>query len=201
MQNDICLDFIIALIKVHKTERNSVVDGTSCIRGAHYLLGQIVRQYAIPEKNYYISKKAKALWDQISDENIWNYVYTDKFLMKQDYKLPRYVGAEKTPRETKVFKKGEKVEFKSVFHDEHIISIKEILNQLDEIPKNDLNHDSVKKILDSIVICRILKEEDKNLARKRYNTFKENYEKVYKPQGVVLINAANEYSKRHRIDK
>lgn len=200
MATDICLDMIISLIKAHKTEENTVSSGTSSIRGAHYLLGQLIRQYAIPDENHYISEDAKKLWSEISDDNIWNYVYTNKFELKADHKLPHFVGAEKHPRTQAVHKKGEKIEFKSVFHDEHIISIKEIIRQLDDIPDSNLNYVNVKKILDSIVICRILKEQDKLLDRKRYPTFKENYDKVYKPQGVILVKASKEYSKRIRKD-
>lgn len=200
MRKDICLDMIICLLKAHRTEENAIYSDSSCIRGAHYLLGQVVRQYAIPEENYYISEKANNLWKKISNDNIWNYVYTNKFVITDKCSLPKYVGAEKNPREIKEYQKGEKIEFNSVFHDEHIISIEVIIKQLDAIPKEKLDYDSVKKILDSIVICRILKEEDKKLQHKRFDTFKENFEKIYEPNGIILQNAREEYMKRNRKD-
>ena len=147
--------------------------------GAHYLLGQVIRQYAIPDANHYISEAAGKLWVSISDDNIWNYVYVDKFEIKCDYVLPRYVGSEKDPREKeKSYQKGDKVKFNSVFHDEHIISIKEIINQLDSIPKDELNYDNVKSILDKMTICRILKKEDKTLPHKRFDNFDDNNKKM-----------------------
>jgi len=200
MENDICLDFIIELIKVHKTEADTVCSGDTRIRGTHYLLGQIIRQYAIPDANHYVSVAAMKLWSELSDENIWNYVYTNTFVCKKDVSLPKYVGSEKKPRETANYSAGDKIQFKSVFHDEHIISVQEILRQLDAIPASELNHENVKRILDSIVICRILKSEDKNLPHVRKPTFEENYELIYKTNGVELINDADSYSKRTRKD-
>ena len=190
MERDVCLDMIISLIQAHET----------CLRAAHYLLGQIVRQYSIPAENRYISSAAKALWEKLSDENIWEYVYVDKFVCKRDCVLPRFVGAEKKARETKAYKKGDKIEFKSVFHDEHIISVQVILQQLYALKGKDLNYENVRKILDSIVICRILKEEDKRLPHKRYATFEENYEEIYKKNQVFLECAAAEYLKKNRKD-
>lgn len=199
METDICLDMIISLVKAHKTN-NTLSSGTTSIRGSHYLLGQIIRQYAIPEENHYISKEAKKLWSELSDDNIWNYVYTNKFELKADHELSHFVGAEKTPRPSVKHKKGEKIEFRSIFHDEHIISIEVITKRLYGLSDAELNYENVKKILDSIVVCRILKEEDKKLERKRYPTFKENYDKVYKTEGVLLEKASKEYSKRIRKD-
>lgn len=37
--------------------------------------------------------------------------------------------------------------------------------------EDKINYENVKKILDSIVVCRILKAEDKQLKHKRYPTF------------------------------
>ena len=201
MERDVCLDMIISLIQAHETGEDSVVSGPTCLRAAHYLLGQIVRQYSIPAENRYISSAAKALWEKLSDENIWEYVYVDKFVCKRDCVLPRFVGAEKEAREkTKAYKKGDKIEFKSVFHDEHIISVQVILQQLYALKGKDLNYENVRKILDSIVICRILKEEDKRLSHKRYATFEENYEEIYKPNQVFLESASAEYLKKKRKD-
>lgn len=201
MKNDICLDMIISLLKGIKQGHNSVISGSSRIRNAGYLLGQMVRQYAIPNENHWISKEAKQLWARISDDNIWNYTYTNRFTVKADIILPKYVGAEGRPRGEIQYKKGEKVEFKSIFHDEHIISIEVIIKQLKDVPEEELSYNKVKSILDSIVVCRILKEEDKKLQRKRYATFDENYERIYKPNEVICENAADEYSKRKNKDK
>lgn len=199
MATDICLDMIISLIKAQKTD-NTLSSGKSSIRGAHYLLGQIIRQYVIPDKNHYISKEAKKLWSELSDDNIWNYIYTNPFELKADHELSHFVGAEKTPRPSVKHKKGEKIEFRSVFHDEHIISIEVITKRLCNLSDAELNYEKVKEILDSIVICRILKEEDKKLPRKRYQTFEDNRDKVYKPQGVIIEEAYEEYKNRTRKD-
>ncbi len=200
MCKDVCLDMIISLIKGHKQGHNSVLSGSSRIRGAHYLLGQVVRQYGIPDNNHYISKEAKLLWNKLSDDNIWNYTYTNPVVLKDDITLPKYVGAEKKPRENRAYRKGDRLEFNSVFHDEHIISIKEIIRQLDSIPDEALDYDHVKRVLDSIVICRILKEEDKKLQRRRFATFEDNYNRIYVQKNVILENDAEEYVKRSRID-
>lgn len=197
MARDICLDIIISLIKADKTEEK-VLYGSECsIKGVHYLLGQVIRQYSIPNNNYYISEAAKKLWKNISDDNIWNYVYKDRFELKCNYKLPKYVGANKTPEEVE-YNKGTKVEFRSIFHDEHIIPICKIIDQLEAIDIKDLNYEKVKGILDRIVICRVLKSEDRKLPsspNKRFSTAEKNIENVYKPLGINPIPAFEDYSK------
>ena len=68
-----------------------------------------------------------------------------------------------------------KIQYNDVFHDEHIIPLEMIINELKEIKKPDINEDTynqVRKILDKIYICKMLKSEDRDLldSRKRKST-------------------------------
>ena len=163
--NNRVLDIIIDFIKGSKDKNLRIVneenDKYYAICNSYYLLGQIIRSYYIECNHYYISKKSIELWKQISDEPIFKYWYRDSVIMEKDDSLSihEYTGNSKKFKE-RTIKKGD------VFHDEHIVPIKMIVDEL--LNLENPNYDSVIKILDKIYICRILKDEDRSIATK-YN--------------------------------
>ena len=78
MENNVVLDIIIEFVKAvkgAKKEIASVVNGKEYkIKAAGYLLGQIIRQYNIPEDHYYISVAAENKWNELSNKNIWDFI-------------------------------------------------------------------------------------------------------------------------------
>ena len=137
------------------------------IHNCHYLLGQIIRNYHVEYNHYYISEKALELWKKITDETLFDYWYRAKVTMEKEglLKVKVYVGNSKHYTEMDL-SKGKDFTFRDVFHDEHMVPIKMILDEL--LALDNPNYDNVKKILDKIYICRMLKEEDRDLANK-YN--------------------------------
>lgn len=71
MKNEV-LDIIIPFIEATKNDRpiNSENQLVPQMGGAKYLLGQMIRQLQIPQNHYFISTKAKPLWEQISTKDI-----------------------------------------------------------------------------------------------------------------------------------
>ncbi len=108
------------------------------VGASHYLLNQIIRQVIPKEGNFYISKKAKKRFEKYNILNHKNYVYIDKI-------------------------KGNK-KFNSIFHDDHIIDVYSIIEELKKI--EELNLDNVEDLLKrEIVRARILKSEKKKLNK------------------------------------
>lgn len=50
----------------------------------HYLLGQMLRQIKLPLSKYYVSEAAYKLWHQITDDDMMNYWYNTKVIVKFD---------------------------------------------------------------------------------------------------------------------
>ena len=200
MKNNKVLDIIIEFTKAAKQEnpkdRKIVFDsGKKCYKicSAGYLLGQIIRQYDIPIENYYISEAAEKKWNELSNENIWDYTYraTIPCTSKNPVSVKQYIGSNKEPikDESKTFlTEGQKFVFRNIFHDDHIIPIKIIIQELFSL--EELSYDKVEEVLNKMCICRILKEEDRNLSRtaNRYFDFEQTYHEVYKPKNIILKN-------------
>ncbi|MBR2391448.1 MAG: hypothetical protein IKB06_03030 [Clostridia bacterium] len=130
-----------------------------------------------------ISKKADNLWQQMfnEDKDIRKFSYNDKIVVDKNPtdKIYKFSGNKKQAvgeLEIKTDKKGvAKIQYNDVFHDKHIIPLEMIINELKEIKKPDINEDTynqVRKILDKIYICKMLKSEDRDLmdSRKRNST-------------------------------
>ena len=142
-------------------------DEYCAIHNCHYLLGQIIRNYHVEYNHYYISENALEFWKKITDKPFFKFWYRDKVTMEKEDSVvvKEYVGNSKhhTERELNI---NDKFTFRDVFHDEHMVPIKMILDEL--LALDNPNYDNVKKILDKIYICRMLKEEDRDLENK-YN--------------------------------
>ena len=151
-----------------------------------YLLGQIIRQ--IPVTKRYVSDEAQKLWDKLTDEDIWKYNYRDNVPVKEKSKgftVKKYKGASKTAEEQAV---GNSFIFRDVFHDEHIIPISIIVEELLELKGSNITPEKIKEIIDKICLCRITKEEDREIKprSKRPSNLSEAYHKVYKPNKVTI---------------
>ena len=169
MNNEV-LDIIISFIKGCKDKENRInvtTDRYYAIGNSWYLLGQIIRNYCVDINHYYISEAAVNKWNDISALPIFNFWYRNIVEMEKDKTvvIHEYVGNSKKFTEREL-NKGDKFVFRNVFHDEHMVPIKMILDEV--LSLEVLNYDSVKDILDKIYICRLLKDEDRMLPTK-YN--------------------------------
>lgn len=130
-----------------------------------YLLNQAIRQYIIPEENWHLSKAAKELWDSITSEDIREYNYKQPITCDRAEQTPtkKFVGNNSTGSDIKI-KKGDIIPFNKLFSAEHMTPVADIIKELKAL--DDITPENVKAILDKIHICRVTKEEDKNIKPK-----------------------------------
>ncbi len=190
------VNIIIEFLNGCKNEGRIVDDNKDeycAITNCHYLLGQIIRNYHIEYNHYFISENALDLWKKITDEPFFHYWYRDKVLMTKEESIIvyEYVGNSKKFNE-RLLKKGDKFTFRDVFHDEHIVPIKMILDEL--LSLDSPNYDNVKKILDKIYICRMLKSEDRKLVNKynRSTDINEVLKTDYKDIELIQLQSWNQ---------
>ena len=177
------LEIIISFVKACKNDKEHayVESNGKRIWSAYYLLNQILRQYYIDDNHVLISKKAQELWEKIAVEpNIKRFNYRNTFTAKVNIDIDMYYGAKKEGVLTSV-KKGQKVIWNKIFHDEHTIPVNIIIKELCSL--DNLNYESVLKVLDKIYICKMLKEEDRKIIQKsdRPSNVIEVVEKIYNP--------------------
>ncbi|MBR5438948.1 MAG: hypothetical protein IKV61_01885 [Clostridia bacterium] len=163
------LDIIIAFVKGIKESGDAcfLYDDKNRLWKANYLLGQILRLYEIEESSHkFLSIKAKNVWELLTDEDIKNYYYNKKVIVKKDVNLTlgTYKGASTKPTE-KEFVKGSTFKYREIFHDEHVIPIGNIIDKLTGLKEDELTYENVQKILDNIYVCRILKSENAELNK------------------------------------
>ena len=162
------LDFIIYLIKCTKDGKQNYDDleDWSVNGSAKYLLNQVIRQLKVPDCNIFISKNAWAQWKSLTDDNIMCKFYKDPVRAKIDCELEQYIGNKKEPSNSIKVNSGSCFSFNDVFHDEHIIPIKVIIDQLCALSESELTYENIEKILKKIYLCKILKSEDRSIIHK-----------------------------------
>ena len=184
MEKNEVFDIIITFVNACKKDKEHafIESNGKKIWSANYLLNQILRQYYIDDNHILVSKKAQELWDKIAVEtDIKRFNYRKMFTSKVNTKIKMYFGAKKDGILTPINEK-EKVVWNNIFHDEHVIPIDTIIKRLVNEP--ELNYEKTKKILDDIVICKMLKEENNALDKKGYRTkrketVKQTIEEIY----------------------
>lgn len=202
---NVAIDIIITFLKNwHSYNENGTTYGylgaptdkynAECINlwSPKYLLGQILRQ--IPVKKKHVSDAAQELWNQLTDEDIWKYNYQDKVPVTEGNQktiVNKYSGASKNALVESI---GKDFIFRDVFHDEHIIPIAVIIEELLKLKDSEITPEKVAKIIDKICICRITKEEDRKITPryKRSSDLSEAYETAYKPNQVKITSLEKE---------
>lgn len=174
--------------------------GGRIIWGVDYLLGQIFRQIDVPKERKHLSIGAINKWKELgfNEEDIWKYNYQVLVSCNLSKKvvIEEYIGSSSKPKEPKTELTGNcKFKFRNVFHDEHIVPINDILEELFKISKEQLTYEKISEYLDKIHICRMLKSEDRNIHPK-YNRgcdldFKRVYDEIYKKCGVTILDFEN----------
>ena len=197
MERNMVFDIILSLVensnRKKKGERLIVsnFEGKEYVlNNTDYLLNQVLRQYTINPDHYLISKQAKNLWNQIGDgRDISNFYYQEKVICRNDnVSVEKFKGAS-NKGDFALLEKGKNFTYKDVFHNDHIIPLKMIIDKLNELKRDKkLNYYTLKKVLDNIYICRITKREDRDLKNKtkRHFNIHECYERIYKPKGIII---------------
>lgn len=195
MSNEV-LDIIIAFINAIKSKEKAIIsieNGTvHKLCNPKYLLGQIIRQYVIPPEQYYISLDAKSLWESLSNQSIWDYYYRKyvKCENESPVTICEYTGNSNKPRAERKVSKGDGFVFRDVFHDEHMIPVAVIIDELLKLESPD--YSNVSLILGNIRICRMLKCEDKKLPSKWKRPYSiEAITEMYASSGIQLIKRHN----------
>ncbi len=192
MEKNQVLDIIINLVQGVKKNQflsPNFNDETFELDRCEYLLGQILRHYKIKPEQYFVSKEAFKTWSKISTDSIFNYTYRDK-VTKNTYDfvlVDKYKGSEKYPHETNyALSYGESFIFNEVFIDEHVVPVNVLIKELINLPILDYN--SVKRVLDKLSICKLLKKEDRKIKNKSFRS--SNYEEViysdYLEAGIMI---------------
>lgn len=202
MTDDKVLDTIILFIKAVKEKENikSENETIPSIGNARYLLGQIIRQLRFDgdkyKDHYFVSKNAADKWKQISNKDIFEYYYrmTVYCENKEEIVIHKYKGSGKAFDELRI-KSGDKFVYRDVFHDEHMIPVSDIIERL--LALDEPNYENVGEILNSIYICKMLKDEDKKLKLKfhRPSDIRQVIEQVYKPAGIEVIGLEEKLNK------
>lgn len=193
MENNIVIDIIIVFVKALKS--NAVIFNDNYkqykIHSPKYLLNQILRQYEIADDHYLLSKKAEQLWEKITNEDIKNYHYRNTVFCENDEPIKVKIFKNNSNIfEEKILNKKDKFVYNDIFHNEHIIPIEIIIEQLTLLEnQNKLNYENVKNVLDSIYVCRMLKEEDRRIKYKYKRPFNLNYilDNIYKEAGIEIF--------------
>lgn len=187
------LDILIPFIRAEQDASHRIeseMDGNPLtLHGTGYLLGQMIRQYAIPPERQYISRAAWELWHKLTDEDIWRYTYRQVVKCRSSAPVPiqEYRGNERSPKSSRNIEPGETFVFRDVFHDEHMVPVSEILQALIRLPS--VTYESVSEVLSHLCTCRILKTEDRSLYPKYRRPL--NWQAVwqlYQQQGIIVCN-------------
>ena len=167
MEQNRIFDIIISLVEGIKNNdifRDDFCDEEIALTGCRYLLNKIIRQYKIPTNHYFVSEKAFDLWTKINSGSIFDYWDRKKVVknISGEVFIDKYKNREKVPYQKGcLLKYGDTFAFNDVFTDEHIVTVNEIIKELINLPKCD--YLSIKSVLDKIYICKVLKEEDRNI--------------------------------------
>ena len=191
-------ELMISIIKSLHNGSNRCKINNIEIWDIKYILNQLIRHIEIPEENYYISKEAIKLWEKLSKDNIWNYIYMNnvKYDFTDQITIPFYKGMNKKPSYFVNLpdenSKHNKFQFRSVFHDEHITDIISIIDKLLSLPEDEITYETIDKMIKNICVARILKEENIRLPKCNRGTTYNEAIKYYNDAGIELITK-NQY--------
>ena len=172
------LTIAVANLKDASDEKSIIFRGS-----LEYALGQSIRQWAIPDKNWHTSKAALELWKKLTGDNhMPHHQYAETFECKiQGIKVPTFKGTTKDyekcyVEETLGEKKRtnnkityHKYKFNTFFIAEHTTPVAEIKDAIIECyHANQSSKDLpkyIENILDKIHITQMLKIEDRRIEQ------------------------------------
>lgn len=98
-----------------------------------------------------------------------------------------YKGSQKNGQNVQIHP-NDKVCFNDMFHVDHIVPVKLIMDEL--LKLTQINSQNVSNILQKMYLCRMLKEEDRLLGRTAGRTlcYNNNINNIYKKRGICVID-------------
>ena len=188
MQQNAMFDCIIGLIHAIRADQQNLIENDGTQWGApKYLLSQIIRAYVIPKEHYLVSQGAKETWERISHQRITDYVWQDKVKCEiPGAQIYKYSGNSKEPYDNPVLKLGEDFAYRSVFHDEHLVPVSAIIDELCSYEKP--TYADIQHTLSKMRICKMLKAEDRRITVKsnRPSDYKEALLLAYLPVSIAV---------------
>lgn len=185
--NDSIIDIIIECVNGSSSASDSRTK--NCLR---YIINQAIRQYSIPEKNWHLSKEADALWKKLTSQPIDGNYYKEIITcdaLTEPIEVNIYKGASHQVQK-RILKPGDKFIYNDIFHNEHVIPVSRIVDELFELWKNNnLTKDTVREKLDSMHIARITKDEDRRITSvsKRPGSFDDIIHNVYNKEANIFL--------------
>ncbi len=190
-KNSAIIKSILCLLKAYKTEMGLPETDLrqSTLKSLTYLISQTIRHYVLPKSHYHLSQAAYERWEELSDEDIMqkhfqDHVFCDK-LEGTSRQYPLFVGASKKGILTEITEEG--FSFRQMFHEDHIVPVSMIFEQMILMDKMDA--EKVSALLNKMHICTILKEENNRIGRTRDRCldYRKTINKVYTPAGITLV--------------
>lgn len=187
VKNKAIVELIVCLLSAFKSSGVSETDK----RDLMYLLNQTIRTYNVDGGHLHVSEAAKALWEKLTtSKNIFDFHYKDvvvcdKLNGSATCEVEVYKGSSKTWVK-RVLKNSERFFFREVFHEDHVVPVAFIIDDL--LRLNVLDKKSVENVLDKIHVCVLLKKEDRKVGRTKGRTDEYSYviDNVYKPNGIII---------------
>ncbi|MBR5655766.1 MAG: hypothetical protein IKW98_03650 [Prevotella sp.] len=181
MKNEAIIKSIQCLLDEYKTEKAKPSLNKADLGSLRYLLLQSIRQYDIPAVNHHLSQAAHSRWTELTTANIMNYHYRDIVVcdnLSKPVQHALFNGSKKRGTLT-TLTKGSKFHFREMFHEDHVIPVSMILDEMIEM--QTINYASVEELLNKMHICVILKKEDRKIGRTkgRSLSFQETIKEVY----------------------
>ena len=183
------ISLIITFIEALKTKEGYITGPNGeCIGAIKYLLNQTLRNYWIPKEHFLISEAANNLWKTIQSKDMWNVFYKECVTVESEEPvyLDIYKGAS-NQFIRRPFSNGEKFCYKDVFHDDHIVPIDQIIDEL--VALETVDDESVKRIIAKIYVCKMLKKEDRELHNKtkRPSNVSDVINGIYSNNGIRVL--------------
>jgi len=171
------------------------------------LFDECIRQIPILVDNMHISKAAKALWEQLTDDSIDYYSFGESFPLNRlssDIEVDTYSGNNKRNIIKKYLYANKRIKFNDVFIYEHTTPVADIKRAIWTAFRSTHNEEEfidivVNKIYNKLHITRILRTEDARLSSDRsridFNELmnlnsKEVFNKInneyYKPKNIIV---------------
>ena len=195
VKNDAIIKSIAILLKAYKKLTVPLNHNNKEKRSLKYLLNQSIREYNIPLENRHVSKKANNLWKKITTKDIRTFHYRDKVvcenLKSPIHNVMFYNSAHKNGMPQTLSSNTNSFPFNNVFHEEHIVPVSLILNEMVKMDTFDDN--SIKAQLDKMHLCVMLKKEDRAINSKMGKTanrtlnFDTNVNNIYGECDITLL--------------
>ena len=188
MKNDAIIKSILCLLTEYKTEMAKPNYDKDSLGSLRYLLGQSIRQYDIPVQNHLMSQAAHSRWTELTTANIMNYHYRDIVVcdnLSKPVQHALFNGSKKRGTLT-TLTKGYKFHFREMFHEDHVIPVSMILDEM--IKMQAVDYLSIESLLNQMHICVLLKKEDRKIGRTRNRSlkFQKTIRDVYNTENIYL---------------